>query len=194
MLVQHKIPIKFYAVKKNIIIAKFYEFSFSDIDETEIRNIYSSFIEKINLIKKIKKSFSSEVGLYNRLISECLFWVFSIVEDEKLPLSIINSKVIVELVEYIYNNIDSFETIRSSFAKELYTRYEVISIFFSEKFDLDFTEYLHNNPDFKQRNNEIIPEVEEFKSFDDLRINKPEPSSIAIVDICRQMSRMTQRH
>ncbi|MDR6301577.1 DUF262 domain-containing protein [Mesonia maritima] len=189
LLVQHKIPIKFYAVKKNIIIAKFYEFSFSDIDETEIRNIYSSFIDKINLIKKIKSNFTAEKDLYNRLISECLFWVFSIMEDEKLSLSLINQHIIDELVEYIYNNIESFETIRSSFAKELYTRYDVISIFFSEKFDINFTEYLHNNSDFKQKNKEIIPEVEELKSFDDLRINKPEPSSIAIVDICRQMSR-----
>lgn len=189
LLVQHKIPIKFYAIKKNIIIAKFYEFSFSDIDETEIRNIYSAFIDKINLIKKIKLSFPAEEDLYNRLISECLFWVFSIMEDEEMSLSLINSEIIDELGEYIYNNIESFEPIRSSFAKELYTRYDVISIFFSKKFNIDFTEYLQNNSDFKQRNEEIIPEVEELKSFDDLRINKPEPSSIAIVDVCRQMSR-----
>lgn len=189
MLVQHKIPIKFYAVKKNIIIAKFYDFSFSDIGETEIRNIYSSFIEKINLLKEVKSSFPTEGNHYNRLISECLFWVFSIMEDENLSLSLINKEIISELGEYIYKNIESFEMIRSSFAKELYTRYDVISIFFTKKFNIDFTIYLQNNSDFKQRNKEIIPEVEELKSFDDLRINKPEPSSIAIIDICRQMNR-----
>lgn len=189
LLVQHKIPIKFYAVKKNIIISKFYDFSFSDIDELEIQNIYTRFIEKINLLKKVKSSFPGEDSHYNRLISECLFWGFSIMEDENLSLSLINEDVINELGVYIYNNIESFEMIRNSFAKEIFTRYDVMSTFFSRKFNIDFTIYLQNNPEFKQRNDEIIPGVEELKSFDDLRINKPEPSSIAIVDICRQMNR-----
>lgn len=189
LLVQHKIPIKYYAVKKDTIISKFYEFSFSNIDEIEIQEIYSSFIEKINLLTRVKVGFPDEGLLYNRLISECLFWAFSILENEGLSLNLITEEIINELRLYIYQNIESFEMIRSSFAKELYNRYEVISTFFSEKFDIDFTLYLQHNSEFKQRNQELTPENEERVSFDDLRINKPEPSSIAIMDICRQMER-----
>lgn len=189
LLVQHKIPIKYYAVKKNIIIAKFYEYSFSDIDQSEILNVYTSFIEKINLLGRIKAQFPQEENLYNRLISECLFWAFSIMEDENLSLNLIDSAIIEKLWRYIYENIESFEMIRSSFSKELFNRYQVISNFFANEFNIDFTLYLHNNPDFKEKNKNIDPEVEELKSFDELRINKPEPSSIAIIDICRQMGR-----
>jgi hypothetical protein len=189
LLVQYKIPIKYYAVKKDTIISKFYEFSFSNINEIEIQEIYSSFIEKINLLTKVKVDFPDKGILYNRLISECLFWAFSIMENEGLSLNILTEEILSELRFYIYENIESFEMIRSSFAKELYNRYEVISIFFSEKFDINFTLYLQHNSEFKQRNQELTPENEERVSFDDLRINKPEPSSIAIMDICRQMER-----
>lgn len=189
LLVLHKIPIKYYAVKKDTIISKFYEFSFSDIDEAEVQEIYSRFIEKINLLTKIKSGFPDDGHSYNRLISECLFWAFSILENEGLSLSIITEEIINELRYYIFTNIESFEMIRSSFAKELYKRYDVISTFFSEKFDIDFTLYLQHNSEFKQLNQEITPENDDRVSFDDLRINKPEPSSIAIMDICRQMER-----
>lgn len=189
LLVLHKIPIKYYAVKKDTVIAKYYEFLFSSINETEIQQIYASFIEKINLITKVKSRFPNKGNQYNRLITECLFWAFSIVENEELSLNLITDEIIDELGIYIYSNIESYEMIRSSFVKELYKRYEVISSFFSEKFKIDFNLYLQYNSDFKQRNQEITLETEERVSFDELRINKPEPSSIAIMDICRQMGR-----
>lgn len=189
LLVLHNIPIKYYAVKKDTVIAKYYDFLFSSIDEIEIQQIYTAFIEKINLITKIKEKFPDKDSQYNRLITECLFWVFSIIENEKLSLNLITDEVIEELGIYIYSNIESFEMIRSSFVKELYKRYEVISSFFEKKFEIDFSMYLQYNSDFKQRNQEITPETEERVSFDELRINKPEPSSIAIMDICRQMER-----
>lgn len=189
LLVQHKIPIKYYAVKKNIVIANFYEYSFSDIDNIQINVIFTKFIEKINLISKVKLAFPDEGKSYNSLISECLFWVFSILENESISLSLITNDIITKLTNYIYKNIESFKTTRSSFAKELFKRYEVISHFFTENFKVDFNIYLHNNLEFKIKNREIIPDLESVKSFDDLRIHKTEPSSIAIIDIVRQMSR-----
>ncbi len=189
LLVQHKIPIKYYAVKKDTIISKFYEVLFADINEDEIEKIFSSFIEKINLLLKVKAHFPNKGVFYNRLISECLFWSFSILESEEFSLDLITSEVINELGIYISNNIQYFEITRSSFAKELYKRYEITSTFFTEKFEVDFTIYLQYNVDFKQRNLDLSANDEERVSFDELRINKPEPSSISITDICRQMER-----
>ncbi|RZJ38415.1 MAG: DUF262 domain-containing protein, partial [Chryseobacterium sp.] len=74
-------------------------------------------------------------------------------------------------------------------SKELHNRYFVTSNFFNEKFGLDFTAYLQNNPEFKKKNQNLIPAKKGVTSFDDLRINKPEPSSTAIDDICRQMEK-----
>jgi hypothetical protein len=189
LIVQHQIPIKYYSVKKDTIISKYYEFLFSNINESEISSLFNSFIEKINLLKKIKRAFDKRGTLYNRLISECLFWAFSILETENHSLQLITNSVIESIVTYISNEIKAFEMDRSSFSKELHNRYLITSIFFSENFGIDFQIYLQNNQEFKQKTKEITPKNTERTSFDELRINKPEPSSIAIMDICRQMER-----
>lgn len=80
---------------------------------------------------------------------------------------------------------------RSSFSKELQNRYTVTAKYFTDKLGVSFDNYLITTTDFKSENKEkrdgTLSEAE--TSFDDLRINKPEPSSITIVDICRQMDR-----
>lgn len=189
LLVQHQIPIKYYSVKKDTVISKYYEFLFSSITSAEIKLIYSGFIEKLNLIKTVKKVVEKSETAYNRLISECLFWAFSILENEKHTLQEITEDIVGDLVEYITMHIDAFEMDRSSFSKELHNRYDIISKFFESKFDINFDIYLHYNAEFKQRNKDIAPQNSARTSFDELRINKPEPSSIAIVDITRQLER-----
>jgi len=189
LLVQHQIPIKYYAVKKDNIISRYYEFLFSTINEADTVTVFNSFLAKINLINRIKKAFPDKAINYNRLITECLFWSFSILEEEKIILKDLDDDFIKNLVVYISNNIDAYGMDRSSFAKELYNRYFVTSEFFSARFNIDFSIYLQYNQDFKQKNKEISPINEDRISFDDLRINKPEPSSIAIMDITRRMGR-----
>lgn len=191
LLVQHKIPIKYYSVKKQIIISKFYEGLFANIDSSQIEEIYTSFIRKINLLLKIKDVFAKSSSYsYNRLISETLFWAFSILENEGVEyLKYSHKEFITNIASYLDKNIEAFTIQRSSFAKELYNRYDVIAKFFEDEFNLHLNIYLDYNLDFKQRNKDITPENEERISFDDLRINKPEPSSIAIIDVCRQMER-----
>lgn len=191
LLVQHEIPIKYYSVKKQIIISKFYEGLFAKIDPSQIEEIYTSFIRKVNLLLKIKNEFSKNTSFsYNRLISETLFWAFSILENEEIEYAkYSNQEFISKLVVYLYDNIDSFAIQRSSFSQELYNRYDITAKFFEENFNLKLTIFLDYNLDFKQRNKDITPVNEERISFDDLRINKPEPSSIAILDVCRQMER-----
>jgi hypothetical protein len=189
LLVQHQIPIKYYSIKKDTIISKYYELLFSNIQDIEIEENYSKFIEKINILKKIKKRLLLESTSYNRLISECLFWAFSILEAEGVLLKALDKPFIDELTWYIKQNIADFSMIRSSFSKEIYNRYKNIAIFFSEKFNISFDTYIYYNTEFKQKNKEILPSNKARISFDELRINKPEPSSIAIVDISRQMER-----
>jgi len=189
LLVQHQIPIKYYSVKKDTVISKYYEFLFSSITSAEINTLYSGFIEKLNLIKGVKKAVEKSGATYNRLISECLFWAFSILENEKHSLHELTRETIEDLVEYLVKHIDAFEMDRSSFSKELHNRYYITSKFFESKFDVSFDIYLQYNAEFKQRNKDVAPQNSARTSFDELRINKPEPSSIAIVDIVRQLER-----
>lgn len=190
LLVQHEIPIKYYSVKKQSVISKFYDSLFDQIDESEIQEIYSGFIYKLNLLKKIKSKFKTHSNDYNRLISESLYWAFSVIENEGVELQILNNEdEIASIVDYLINNIDDFGLQRSSFAKELNQRYLTVALFFEKRFNLSLSLYLENNPEFKERNSLIANDQEGRISFEELRLNKPEPSSIAITDISRAMER-----
>ncbi|MCU0445894.1 MAG: DUF262 domain-containing protein [Microscillaceae bacterium] len=191
LLVQHKIPIKYYAVKKDIIISKYYEILSSQMDEENIENVFSKFIEKINILKRLKAKITSNNYFFNRLVSECIFWALSIIEEKGASLNKLDAEFISDLALYINKNNLAFEMDRSSFAKELQNRYYVTSQFFDNKFNLSFEEYLLTSQTFKNsnKNREGLKIINTDTSFEDLRINKPEPSSITIIDICRQMER-----
>lgn len=198
LLVQHHVPIRYYAVKKDTIISKYYEHLFSKISTEDISLYYDSLITKVNLLKLVQKEMNTKELTYNRLISECLFWAFSIYETENanseppVLLGAIRKRypnLVPDLVEYIGSNISAFTMERNSFFGVLITRYETIAKFFEEKFDLDFSIYIQTNKDFLQAQKALTPQDGEGTSFDELRINKPEPSSIAIVDIVRQMNK-----
>lgn len=192
LLVQHKIPIKYYSVKKDIVISEYYEILSNQIDDTDIEEVFSKFNEKINILKRVKQEFTKNSFFFNRLVSECVFWALSIIEEEGVKLKEITNDVIVSLALYINKNKAAFEMDRSSFAKELQKRYTVTASYFGEKFEINFENYIQTSQEFKRRSkkdSETKSTEKKETSFDDLRINKPEPSSITIVDICRQMEK-----
>ena len=127
LLVQHQIPIKYYAVKKDIIISKYYDILSDQIDETNIEDIFAKFINKVNILKRVKSNFVKNSHFYNRLISESLFWAFSIIETEisNFNFKLINKEFIENLTKYINDNKSAYEMDRSSFAKELQNRYTI---------------------------------------------------------------------
>jgi hypothetical protein len=126
------------------------------------------------------------------LVSECIFWALSIIEEEGFKLKDITNEFISNLAIYINNNESAFEMDRSSFYKELQNRYIVTANYFEKQFNISFEIYIQTSQEFKDRNKKEIGVTQTKKaetSFDDLRINKPEPSSITIIDICRQMEK-----
>jgi uncharacterized protein with ParB-like and HNH nuclease domain len=194
LLVQHQIPIKYYAVKKDNIISQYYEILSDQIDENTIDEVFSKFIRKVNILKRIKLEIKKKDFFYNRLVSECLFWAFSIIETEikDFNYKVINKDFIQNLITYINNNNSAYGMDRSSFSKELQNRYSITADFFKVQFNISFENYLQTSQKFKDENKksaDVKSTSKKETSFDDLRINKPEPSSITIVDICRQMEK-----
>lgn len=191
LIVLHHIPIKRYSSQKDIIINRFYEYLSENIEETEQKELYKSFVRKINILKRLNEAFGSEKKNYNHLISECVFWALQIIETEK-GLSTINDNTISKLAKYIIENIDSYKDEQSSFAKILQQRYELTAHFFEQEFDLNYSIYLKSTDDFKEKEKELNTNnksTEELSGVETLRINKPEPSSITIEDIVRQLKR-----
>lgn len=192
LLVQHKIPIKYYAIKKDNILSQYYEILSNKLEDGILEDIFASFTKKINLLKKIKLVCTNEYFFHNRLVSECLFWAFSILEQENFDFKNIDTGFIERLSSYINKNEASYEMDRSSFAKQLQYRYIVTADFFQKNTSILFDNYIQISQKFKENNKKSRDDkdkITEPTSFDELRLNKPEPSSITIIDICRQMEK-----
>jgi hypothetical protein len=188
--VLHKIPIRHYAVKKESTIIKEFEILSESLDNEDINDFYNEFIEKINLLLNIKKEFKRIKVDSNRLMYECFFWALSIAKNEKVDFKLFNTAFFEKLGEYIKLHSSVFNAKRSSFAKETEDRYKKTSDFFNLYLNIDFSPYLQITEEFKVRDKEShsSQNVSDI-SFEDLRINKPEPSSITIEDITIQMNR-----
>ncbi|OQX97504.1 MAG: hypothetical protein B6I24_08550 [Bacteroidetes bacterium 4572_128] len=192
LLVLHQIPIKQYASKKDVLINKFFE-NFSESIETEKQeDVFQYFLRKINILKRIVALFNKKGYEYNHLIAECVFWTLQIFETEKKNLSLITQEVLIALVKYIDTNKEYYKDEQSSFAKILQKRYKITAFFFEEYFKIDLSIYINTTDEFKTQEKELNIAKEDTKSLsgiETLRINKPEPSSITIEDIVRQMGR-----
>lgn len=186
----HKIPIRHYAVKKEASIIKEFELLSDALDNEDISSFYNEFIEKINVLLRIKKEFKRIKFEPNRFMFECIFWSMSIAKNEKIDFKVFNNQFVEQLVEFISKNSSLYNAQRSSFVKEIEDRYKNIADFFSEHINIDFFPYLQITENFKikDKENNTVKNVGDI-SFEDLRINKPEPSSITIEDITIQMNR-----
>lgn len=187
LLVLHKIPIKYYAVQKQKVIKKYFNLLSEQISEDEMLNVYTTLIRKMEQLDKVEKSFMMSGINYNRLISECLFWAFTIVEEEKGGKIDIDLFRLQTLTTYFKQNIDKFSTERSSFVEELFNRYETTALFFKEEYNCSFDIYLYNSDEFKKANRQNAVSSVSYSalSFDELRINKPEPTSVEVVEFLR---------
>lgn len=187
LLVLHKIPIKYYAIQKQKVIRKYFDLLSEQIEEDEIIDVYYTLKRKMSQLDKIEQSFSAAGLNYNRLVSECLFWAFTIVEEDKGVKIDIDLFRLKSLTEYFKQNIDKFSMERSSFVEELFNRYETTAKFFEKEYDCNFSIFLYNSEQFKKANrqNSVSPASYSSLSFDELRINKPEPTSVEVVEFLR---------
>lgn len=195
-LVLHHIPIQYYSANntRSALLNRFYNyFSINNQSEKDIKLIFSSFVKKINLLDDIRKRFEIANVTTNRLIFECLYWSLCILEKEKINLKSFNSNVRDSVVNYISKNLDAYKMEQNSFAAPIMKRYETIAIFFENEFSISFQIYLKTNENFREinyslENNKRRDAIEQ-GTFETLRLNKPDASSNAIDDICRQITR-----
>lgn len=189
LLVLRNIPIRYFAIQKERIVSRFFEYLSENTENAE--EVYNSFILIVNLVDMLSQGLQRTGIKVNRLIAECLYWALSIVREEKNgDLTDVTDKTIIELSPFIKENLLAYNMVRSSFSFELNNRYEITASFFSRYCNVDFDIYLKNSQTFKNEKKKL-GEITETKdlTFEELRINKPEPTSFEIGDICRQMSR-----
>lgn len=189
LLVLNKIPIKYFAAQKQKVIRKYFELMSDKIDESQIDFVYEDFRKRLMALDQIEKAFSDFGIVYNRLVGECLYWAISIVEMEKGVHFEVDLTLLARLLDYIKENIDAYTTVRSSFMQVLIRRYECTAKFFHDEFNCDFDLYLYNNDHFKKYNRQSTIAQESPQSFDELRINKPEPTSVEVSELMLNIKR-----
>lgn len=191
LLVIHKIPIKYYSIKKQKITDKYYDLLSSKIGNDQFESLFISFKNKLDLLDEIRVMVDNKKSLsYNRLMSEVLFWAFSIIEDNGMSLPQNHSVELVGFSTHILKNLWAFEMIRSSFARQIVDRYNVIASYIEEVYGINKKLYIETNELFKQKNRELDQtNDDETTNYQELRINKPEPTTYTIDDICRLMRR-----
>lgn len=189
LLVQYKIPIKYYAVEKQKVIKKYFDLLTKQINEDNIEEIWESSLKKLKLLSEIESHLVASGVNYNRLYGECFFWALSVVEEETgEPVDSLDNLFYSDMVSYFKDKEDVFTTTSSSFTKILVGRYETTAKFFGDKFDCSFELFINNNDTFKQTNKTLTidnSDINTSLSFDDLRINKPEPTSVEVVELLR---------
>lgn len=183
LLVLNRIPIKYYAIQKQKVIRKYFELMSDQITEEETKDVVEDFKRRLRLIGQIEQQFVEASVPYNRLLGECLYWAISIVEMEKGKDVEVDMFMLDHIVDYFKDYIEKFTTVRSSFVSILVERYECTADFFSKEYDCNFNLYLYNNENFKRANKATVLISDKPLSFDELRINKPEPTSVEVSEL-----------
>lgn len=190
LLVIHKIPIKYYSKAKQKITDKYYDLLSACITSDEFDKLFESFQKKLDLLEEVRLTVDSEAFPYNRLISEVLFWAFSILEDNEIVLPEKDSLELAGFSMLIQKNFSAFEMDRSSFANQIVLRYGLVADFIAEVYGINKKLYIETDADFIQKNRELsLSKEDTTTNYKELRINKPEPSTYTIDDICRLMER-----
>jgi len=190
ILVLPQIPVKYYAIKKQAIIQKFFNYLSENSNDDAITQIYSDFSAVTDLVYEFILELEKHNVERNRLISECLFWAFSVIRINLGKVSVHETDK-RSIVDHIVRNIAIFKTSRSSFYNEIKSRYEITADVFERLYHVDFSIHLSTSHSFKDTKKNIDSSIHnnDVISFEDIRINKPEPSSFGIVDIISQMKR-----
>lgn len=190
LLVIHKIPIKYYSKTKQKITDKYYDLLSSQIASNRFEDLFISFKKKLDILDEIRKAIDKKERPYNRLMSEVLFWAFSILEDNNIKLPEKHSVELDSFSTHILSNLDAFEMVRSSFSQQIINRYDVIAGYIEKAYGINKKLYIETDENFKQKNRELSQTKKNVTvNYQELRINKPEPTTYTIDDICRLMAR-----
>lgn len=202
-LVLHRFPIRYYSWGNNRTetLDKLYEHMINQVsDEVQAKQLCESFLEKVELVNEIHDFFSNQELKINRnrFVSECLLWIFQVLDEESIDLAkVTNPHFLKPLGQEISKNLDKFSN--SSSNSPYYSRIERFSFianFFENKLNISLLSYVGGDKERRDNLNRIrkgstddTDTVTKLSELDSLRVTKPEPSRNSIDDIARVMGR-----
>ena len=194
------VPIHSYANGKSKvdIIRKYY---YTYVYDQKSDELISKIIKIVKCVKNIQNALLAEnhfLGKSN-LLFECLFWGMYILYDEGRQLNdnycddIVKTLNNSEYELFLWSDIDEenqdikmiFEPTGSHYYKSVLNRYRFISNYFSEKYAIDYLQYIKNKDAFNSVMNNNISNTQ-FKRY---KLNKALPETVTIDDIIAEMER-----
>lgn len=191
MMVLHNVPIKKYSYGNNRgnLLKKLYDYYSQNVIDFD--EFYKIFTFKISVLSKLHEIISQKSDYSNnKLVYECSFWLLNILEQE----NVLNSNIFNYLeayADYICNHIDDFSTQSSHFYKNVLTRYSRTIQFLNGKYEVNSEIYVEN-PDYNLEFSTDLKNsasVSNLDKLDEVRLSKPEPTSMTIDDITRLINR-----
>lgn len=192
-LVLHKMPIKYYArgTDRSLLLEKLFDLV-SDKAEDE-NALCKSYIQKVNIVSRIKNKLEAHSISNKRFMCECLMWMLFVLETEEVNMSFIHKENFEDsLIEYLREHVDDFQALDAHYYKSIMLRYRTMAEFFEDYLGTNFNLYIDGNDQSKS-------DIKEIKKHDDassklseletLRVTKPDPARESIDDIDRKMSR-----
>lgn len=190
LLVVSQIPIKRLSSKGQSLVNKYYSLV---IDEnTDPDQVIEGFRENLTFLESLKDAVDtyslSKIDSY--LLYETVFWALEVIKDNdflfKETLDEFNYS---DFLEYLAKGAEHFSSDNPMFYRTMNDRYSFVAKYFEEKYNVNFTIYIENgNSNLELRNPDNIP-IADIDKLNEEKINKPEPSSETIEDICKKIKR-----
>lgn len=175
------LPISYFANAKKEVQDKYYELISEESED--IQNQFNNFKEHVFYIKNIKDILNIDM----KLIYECLYWVFGVLEKENISIDKITESFIKnDLRKFINENINYYDAELSHYYKNTINRYKVMGEFFAESFSInDIDIYIYSS----KSTHISIPKEHIDKKLPEARTQRPNATDISIETLTRKMQR-----
>lgn len=189
LLICTKMPIT--TTRQKELFEVFYKRFSENIQDTA--SLFKDFVQKVKLLLQIKIYFEENNLKITRYAYEALYWAISILENEQKDTSNLTTNgFLSDLLKFFKQNSKTFIDDSSQFLySQFMMRYNTIADYFGKAFDINYEIYISSNQSFRKKIKKYKEQTSEnsFVSFENIRINKPEPFPLTINDICRDMLR-----
>jgi len=190
LLVVTKIPIKRLSSKGQSLVGKFYSLFMEDNIDPEL--LINDFKENIFFLKNLKKyldaSFFEKPNVY--LLFETIYWAIEVLREEKsLTVGQWEAFPYDAFADYLVSGEEYFSSDNPMFYRTMNDRYRFVADYFKNEYSVNFDLYIETSFKANEKvltDSGIVSDIEKLKS---VRINKPEPSSETIEDVCKKIER-----
>ncbi len=175
------------STRKKETLQQFYEW-FSETLQ-DVHGLYRDFVKRVKLTGELSDYFENNGLKPTRLWNEIIYWALAVIEREGRNFNeLLSDTNKVSLLNLYKTNEKAYAQAESQFFySQFLTRYNTMASFLEEAFDLSLGPYLRKR--MRAEDSKVEPELDEDENSHFSRIEKQDPTSLSVEDLCRDISR-----